>query len=106
LVDRFGDQRVANGLLCVEYFPYHSEHFGFDRTLPSQLHSFALVRAALERNAVIISLRAWSQWKGAVPELANYERAFRLRNAQRAWVTRGNCPDGFDSILDALATLV
>src|SRR5581483_935008 len=27
LLDRFGDKHVARSVLCVEYFPYHSESY-------------------------------------------------------------------------------
>ncbi len=102
LLARFGDSRVANAIACVEYFPYHSDNYGFPTELPSQRYSIELVRSAIGRGAVIVVLRAWSLWTAALPELAQYARAFKLRNRQRVWVTEDNCPDGFATIAAAI----
>ena len=102
LIQRYGDRRIANSVVCVEYFGYHSEHFEFPTTLPSQLYSFELVKQAMARSAVIVVLRAQSWWIDVVPGLATYPRAFKLRNTQRVWVTEGNCPDGFRAITRAI----
>jgi len=96
-------QRLANSLLCVEYFPYHSPRFpALPRTLESQTYSFWLVRRAIEREAVITVLRGDSYWREAVPELEKYSRSYRLRNWQSVWVTEGNCPEGYPEVLRAL----
>jgi hypothetical protein len=47
-------------------------------------------------------LRAWTWWAGAVPGLAVYPHAYRLRNRQRVWVSQGNCPDGWEAITQAI----
>jgi hypothetical protein len=102
LLSRYGEERIANAVACIEYFGYHSEHNGFPSVLPSQQYSFELVSMAINRQAVVVVLRAWSVWIEAVPGLATYSRAFRLRNSQRVWVTEGNCPDGFGAITAAI----
>ncbi len=104
LLARYGRRHVANTLLCVEYFPYHSERFRFPEVLPSQTYGFSLVRSAIARGAVIVVLRARSAWLQAVPELGSYVRTYTLRNHQRVWITEGNCPDGYATVLAAIAT--
>ena len=48
LIGQVGRQVVATGVLCIEYFPYHSRRFRHRRLpLPSQQYSFSLVREAL-----------------------------------------------------------
>jgi hypothetical protein len=101
LVRRYGAGRVANTILCVEYFPYHSNEFGFPEVLPSQAYSFGLVERAIERNAVIIALRKRADWIAAVPRLSSYSKLYELRQSRSVWVTPGNCPDGFPAIVEA-----
>jgi hypothetical protein len=104
LIEDIGSvKRVANRVLCVEYFPYHSANF--DHKVPelaSQEFGFGLVRSAIERHAVIVGLRSIAFWLSAVPELARYDRWFTLRNVQRVWVSRGNLPDGYDKVVSAI----
>lgn len=102
LIYRYGEDRIANAVACVEYFGYHSEHYGFPIVLPSQTYSFDLVTAALDTGAVVVILRAWTAWVDAVPQLASYPRAYRLRNRQRVWLTQNNCPDGWQAITGAI----
>lgn len=59
LIQQFTAETLARRLLCLEFFPYHSERF--DRAIPripSQGYTFALLRQAIERGAVIIVMRA------------------------------------------------
>lgn len=102
LISEVGRPTVARGVLCVEYFPYASRGFGFRGTVPSQAYSIGLVRNAMRRQAVVVLLRAERYWLGAIPELASYDRHYRLRNPQRVYVTRGNCPDGYPEIIRVL----
>lgn len=96
------DSRVANGVLCVEYFPYHSESWGWPPRLPSQTYTFGLVASAMERGAVIVILRSKALWTDAVPDLANYPRSFTHRNRRHPWVSQRNCPDGYTAIINAI----
>jgi|GEM_PF-1434126 len=77
LIRECGRHAVANGLLCVELFPYHSRSFGGHKLrLPSQEYSVALVRQAIARGAFIVVMRAKRHWLERVPELARYADAY------------------------------
>lgn len=103
LIRAKGVKAVADGLLCVEYFPYHSTKFRHSKLrVPSQQYSFGLVRSAMARNAVIVVMRGEKLWSMALPELATYPRVYRLRNPQNVVITPNNCPEGYANILGAL----
>jgi hypothetical protein len=103
LIAEAGEERVARGLCCLEYFPYHSRSFGHAALrLPSQHYTFALLRQAMARRAVIVITRGARYWTGAVPELANYRRLVRTSNPRSASISPTNCGVGFKTVLRAL----
>jgi hypothetical protein len=102
LIQASDRKTVAQNILVVELFPYHSESFGFKGILPSQHYSFHLVRAAIARNAVIIQMRSQRQWFEVIPELRSYSNYFMLNNVQQVYVTPNNCPEGYPHILEVL----
>jgi hypothetical protein len=102
LIEGCGLKVVANNVLCVEYFPYHSERFGFREILHSQRYSFHLVRQAMKRNAVIVLMRSRRLWWDIIPELADYTRCHALSNPQATYVTPNNCRTGYEEIVKAL----
>lgn len=103
LVTRFGRQVVARGVLCVEYFPYHSRRFHHRKVqVPSQNYSFGLVRQALYREAVIIVLRGRRLWFAAVPELQSYRSLYCTRSVQNPVLSPRNCPEGYERAAEAL----
>jgi hypothetical protein len=103
LICETSEKVVAQGVLCVEYFPYHSLRFGHAAIrVPSQEFGFSLVRAALRRRALVIVMRARRLWEGAVPELRGYQYLFRLNSPQNVMITRRNCPSGFEAVLRRL----
>ena len=94
---------VANNVLCVEYFPYHSKKFGHHKLqLQSQEYSFHLVRQAIARNAVIVLMRSRKLWVTEVPELENYRFLFSVRSVQNPTISPRNCPEGYTFIIKAL----
>jgi hypothetical protein len=102
LIAECGQQRLANKVLCVEYFPYHSNRanwFHTSASVSSQQYSFQLVRNAMERNALIVIMRSSRVWLNTIKELENYENKCTLRNPQNVIVSRGNCPDFYDNIV-------
>ncbi len=104
VLERVPAEQVAKRLLMVEYFPYHASRFGHERLrLPSQSYSFALVRQAVARNAVVVLLRSARLWLAAVPELAGYARLYRLRSTQNSTLSPRNCPEGFEAVVEALS---
>ena len=103
LIESKGRDAVAQRLLCVEYFPYHSRRFAHARLhVSSQSYSIRLVSQAIERGAIIVILRSEKLWHEAVPELASYQQLYRLRNVQNVMITPNNCPEGYYRILAEL----
>jgi len=90
LIKEFNAETVARSFLCVEFTPYHSVKFGFRRRLTSQEYSFNLVRRALSRSAIVIVMRARSEWLKALPELIKYDRIYRVNSFQNPYVTPAN----------------
>ena len=102
-----GQKIVAENLLNIEYFPYHSKKYKalpHDQILDSQKYSFHLVREAIQRKAIIILLRSVNLWEEAIPELIGYEKRFELNSKQAPYVSPGNCPtpEHYQMVLDAL----
>jgi hypothetical protein len=98
-----GLNAVANGLLCVEYFPYHSDKYA--RKTPrvkSQEYGIELVRNAITRKAIIIVLRSLDRWLVAVPELSSYGRRYCLNSTQNVAISEKNCPTGYGDIIEVL----
>ncbi len=108
LIERFGVQAVSRSVLNVVYFPYPSRRYGH-RTLdlPSraQQYGFGLVRNAVARGAVVLLLRSGEgnrqAWLEAVPELEG--KLVFGKNPQAPYVSPGNCPDCFETIVAAIA---
>ena len=95
---------LAQHLLTVEFFPYHSHRlYGHDRlALPSQEYSRNLVRDAVKRRAVIVFRHGERRWKKAVPELEDYPHLVLLKGRNPA-ISRGNCrDDGWSHIQDVI----
>jgi hypothetical protein len=103
LIRQFGLEAVAQRVLCIEYFPYHSRRFGHTKLkLRSQEYSFHLVRNAINRGAVVVVMRSRRHWSEAVAELNGYDRLFELSNRQSPYISPGNCPFGYQHICDSL----
>lgn len=70
--------------------------------LPSQQYSFDLVKAAVRRGSIIVAMRRWRQWVGAVPELETYENVLHPNSRQCAYISPGNYPSGFETLIAAI----
>jgi hypothetical protein len=97
---------LAQTILAIEHFPYPSRRYGGGMGRPNlpleaQKYNFSLVREAMERNAVIVLTRGERRWERDVDGLEKYPLYFKLRNKQRAGITRGNC-DGFKEVVKAI----
>jgi len=94
--------KLANSLFCVEHFPYHSRRYNHTKlALSSQQYGFSLVREAMQRQAVIVLMRASKLWRSAIPELNTYSRLCTLNNPQNVVISERNCPR-FDDVLRAI----
>jgi hypothetical protein len=92
----FDHTSVANNVSSLEYLPYHSERFAHSElTLPSQAYTFAALRTAMDRDAVIFVTRGHKLWASAVPALRRYRRAFTTNSVQNVTISPNNCPAGF-----------
>lgn len=97
------EEHVAKNLCCLEYFPYHSKSFGHAAVrLPSQEYTFALLRNAIKRDAVVVMTRGARLWYGAVPELAGYRHLVRTVNARSASLSPRNCGPAFGTVVRRL----
>jgi hypothetical protein len=82
---------LANRILTVEFHGYHSRNWqALPITLPSQPYNFGLVEQAMDREAVIVVMRAWREWQVAVPGLARYARLVLTSSKQASYITPGN----------------
>lgn len=74
-----------------------------DRSLPSQPFGFGLVRAALDRDAVVVLARAARFWRVAIPELGHYDRVVTTRSVSNAAMSVANPGEhGFAMVAEAL----
>lgn len=103
LIAAKGRKAVAQHVLCIEYFPYHSRRFAHAKLkVSSQEYSMQLLRDAIRRDAVIVVMRAEKLWLASVPELAQAKHTYRLNSVQNTTISLNNCPDGYNHVLDAL----
>ena len=73
---------LSTRVLALEFHGYHSPQWSaLPITLPSQRYTFDLVRQAIDREAVIVALRALRSWQVAVPELMRYDRLCTPRSS-------------------------
>jgi hypothetical protein len=105
LIDATSLAAVAHGVLCVEFFPYHSHRFAHrDVRVPSQSYSFELVERAIERRAIVVLMRSENLWFAALPMLAGYSRLLRVRNVQNPTLSGANLSSSaFAEIVCAIA---
>lgn len=96
-------ERVARNVLCVEFYGYHSIKCG-RRTvwLPSQAYGAHLVRQAMQRDALIVQLRAARAWRTLVPELTSYPRIARLSSSSNVSMSPKNLLPSFDLVVQAI----
>jgi hypothetical protein len=75
--------------------------------LPSQHYAFDLVERAMRRGAIIVALykgRHNGGWLDRMPELLDCPRLHTLSSMQSAYITRRNCPGGYDEIIAAICS--
>lgn len=104
LLFHFGRDVIARSVLTVEHFPYPSRLYGAGRLhLPSgaREYSYALVKNAMQRKALIVLTRGKKRWYRAVDGLESYPGLCEVRNPQVASISRGNC-DRFRDIVQAI----
>ena len=99
-----GVDAVRLNTQVIEYVPYKSRNFyGLPAILPSQEYSFALVRSAISRSAVVVVMRRYGSWMKAVPDL-DAPNVHQLRSPQNVTIGPGNCPTGFNELLERMSS--
>jgi hypothetical protein len=94
------DHELANRLMVIEWFPYHSISFAIPSNLcTSQNYSFQLAKQMLQDGRLVVLMRARKLWSevdsrfGSVP---------CLKNHQCSYITKGNTGEWFNRILETL----
>jgi len=94
---------VANCVLCVEYFPYHSKKFKHRKLrVGSQDYSFWLVREAIRGEAVILLMRGKKLWCSEIPALQSYSRLYVSKSVQNPAISPANFPEGYSIAVEAI----
>lgn len=99
-----GRDLIGRSILAVEHFPYPSRRYRAGRlSLPSgaREYSYALVKRAMERNALIVVMRGRRRWFRDVQGLETYGGLCLLDNPQTGSVSSGNC-QRFQDIVRAI----
>jgi hypothetical protein len=101
--------QLSRGLAVVEWFPYKSTKFKHGCRTASQEYGFALVRSAIERNALIVVSRSVRRWEKSVPELCTYRKKLTLSSTRNVALTPNNlkynsvkCPEAWRMLVDAI----
>jgi hypothetical protein len=98
------DATLAERLLVIEWFPYHSKKSALS-TKPvceSQNYSFQLAKEMLEKKKLVVGMRSMKHWM-AVDQQFGRTVQF-LKNPQCGYISRGNTEgDLFNRIVKALA---
>lgn len=95
------DHAIANRLLVIEWFPYHSEKSALpiERVCESQKYTFQLAKEMLGRGLPVVLMRAKEQWVRVDQRL---EKELPLKS-RRAWISKGNMDvDLFERIVETL----
>jgi hypothetical protein len=103
LIERLGQEVVAEHLACVEFFPYASIRFKrLPVPVPSQFFGFRLVRDAVDAGKLIVILRGEDLWTLVAPSL-NPRRYMTVRNKRVSAISPKNMdPEHFEQIVARL----
>lgn len=101
LIEDVGFESVANGVFCVETYPYHSRRFAGGTDVPSQAYTRSLLLGLIENRVFVVGMRARSRWETAVPELETYGAVHWLKNPQNPAVSPRNL-DCYDDLVSVL----
>ena len=101
LIEECGYEAVADGIFCVQAYPYHSLKFAKSVAVPSQRYTEALLKDRMRRHALVIGMRARWHWESFVPGIASYASVYWLNSPQNASLSPDNL-DGFGEVVAAL----
>jgi len=94
-------EAISNGLLVIEWFPYHSKTSGLPikPVCPSQEYSFQLAREMLE-SKIVVGMRSKKFWLNVVPAVRDVPFLKNPRNPHISPTNTGT--ELFDRIVKAL----
>ena len=101
LIAEAGLEAVADGVFCVQAYPYHSRKFAESVAVPSQRYTEALLRERIRRRALVIGMRRRRYWETAEPKLESYGSAHWLNSPQNVALSPKNL-DAFGEVVSAL----
>jgi hypothetical protein len=95
---------VARSLAFVDFHAYHAVRWHpIPVTLPTQHHTFALVRQRLADDALIVLTRCAFEWCVAIPELTKHPNVYRTRSRQNPRLSPNNLGDeGWNELIARL----
>ena len=101
LIEECGYEAVADGVFCVQAYPYHSSKFAKSVAVPSQRYTEALLKERIGRRALVIGMRARWYWESAVPKIASYRSVYWLNSHYNVALSPNNL-NGFGKVVAAL----
>jgi hypothetical protein len=95
---------VAQSLAVVDFHAYHAVKWrALPVTLPTQQHTFDLVRQRLAADASIVLTRCAFEWCIAIPELRNHPNVCRTKSTQTTRLSPNNLgAEPWSALLDRL----
>jgi hypothetical protein len=100
------EAKLAQGLMVIEWFPYHSKSSALPTRLvcESQKYSVQLAKQMLQqKGTVMVGMRSRDHWMNAD---SVFGQVPFLKNNQRPYITKGNmAPDLYGQIMEALLKL-
>lgn len=102
LIEATSLDAVATGILSVNLFPYHTKQYThFKSALSSQRFVLDIVRAAINRKALLVAMRGYERWSVEIRDMGAYRRVLRMTSPQNVTISKGNVL-GFDEIVSEL----
>lgn len=106
LIEDAGAEVLANRLLLIEFYAYHSRSFDNRvKGLPTQAFTNELVNNAVRDGKLIVMVRNRKAWEEQVPALIRYAETGNVlttSSVQNASLSPGNLKDGYEKLLRAI----
>ncbi|MCY3657005.1 MAG: hypothetical protein OXG95_10420 [Chloroflexi bacterium] len=101
LIGDVGFESVANGVFCLEAYPYHSRTFPKGTDVPSQAYTRSMLLERIKSRAFIVGMRARKVWEPTVPALRSYSPIHWLNNPRNPTFSPRNL-DCYDDLVSVL----
>lgn len=91
LNDEVDYEKISKKICAIEFFPYHSQKYKKHKVIPSQKFTFEVVKEAINRNKIIIVMRAKKDWEKALElKFENHKNIYFPRSSQNVILTKKN----------------